>query len=354
MSDSNHIAIDWSPTDIPYAYGGPSISGSLRDQPEDFFVEEVLGFEPEGEGEHVFLWIEKTDMNTQQLAGDIARLANLPVRQVSYAGMKDRRAVTRQWFSVHLPGKDSIDWQALNSDHVILLKHCRHLRKLRRGAHRGNRFVITVKNLSGDTSELASTVASIARRGVPNYFGEQRFGHGGLNIMRASQMFTGEFKPKKHQRGLYLSAARSYLFNQVLAHRVAANNWDQLTTGELLMLNGTHSVFPQGDNTDLDSRLLDGDIHLTGPLYGKPTSLAPTDSVATIEADILQATPDFTAGLKRAGLNAERRALRFIPTDLEAPLSDGQLELRFTLPTGCFATALVRELVNYTGNQSDV
>lgn len=354
MSDSNRTAIDWGHTDIPYAYGGPSLSGSLRHQPEDFFVEENLGFEPEGEGEHVFLWIEKTDLNTQQLAGDIARLAKVPVRQVSYAGMKDRRAVTRQWFSVHLPGQDSVDWQSLNSDQVTLLKHCRHLRKLRRGAHRGNRFVIAVKNLKGDTGELMSTVASIARRGVPNYFGEQRFGHNGANLMRARQMFSGEFKPKKHQRGLYLSAARAYLFNQVLAQRVTANNWDQLTTGELLMLNGTHSVFPQGDNTDLEARLLDGDIHLTGPLYGKPTSFAPVANVAAIEADVLQATPDFTEGLERAGLNAERRALRLMPTNLEAQLSDGQLELRFALATGCFATAVVRELVNYSGNHDDV
>ncbi|MEH6911680.1 MAG: tRNA pseudouridine(13) synthase TruD [Oceanicoccus sp.] len=354
MSDLNPIANDWAPADVPYAYGKPSLSGSLRDQADDFFVEEILGFEPEGEGEHVFLWIEKTDLNTQQLAGDIARLAKVPVRQVSYAGMKDRRAVTRQWFSVHLPGQDSIDWQALNSDHVTLLKHCRHLRKLRRGTHRGNRFVITVKNLSGDSSKLASTVASIARRGVPNYFGEQRFGHGGANLMRARQMFQGEFKPKKHQRGIYLSAARAYLFNQVLARRVVANNWDTLTTGELLMLDGSHSVFSQGDNSGLESRLLDGDIHLTGPLYGKQTSFASTADVAAIEASVLQATPDFIEGLERAGLKAERRALRLMPGNLEAQLSGAQLALSFTLPTGCFATALVRELVNYAGNHNDV
>ena len=345
---------DLAPSNIPYAYGGPLISGSLRDQPADFFVEENLGFEPEGEGEHVFLWIEKTDINTQQLAGDIARLAKLPTRQVSYAGMKDRRAVTRQWFSVHLPGQDNIDWQALNSDQVRLLKQVRHLRKLRRGAHRGNRFVITINNVSGDTSQLASAVATIARRGVPNFFGEQRFGYGGSNLMRARQLFSGQFKPKKHQRGLYLSAARAYLFNQVLAQRVEANNWDQLTSGELLMLNGSHSVFAQGDTIDLDARLLDGDIHLTGPLYGKSGSLAPTAEVAAMEADILRATPDFTAGLLQAGLKAERRALRLLPVDLQVQLSERQLTLSFALPTGCFATALVRELVNYTETHNHV
>ena len=268
--------------------------------------------------------------------------------------MKDRRAVTRQWFSVHLPGKDSIDWQSLNSAHVSLLRHCRHLRKLRRGAHQSNRFVIIVKHLSGDSSNLASLVEDIALRGVPNYFGEQRFGHGGANLLRAEQMFKGEFKPKKHQRGLYLSAARSYLFNQVVARRVVDNTWDQLTSGELLMLDGTHSVFPQGDDDDLASRLLGGDIHLTGPLCGRATSFAPTGEVAELEAELLRLRPSFIDGLERAGLNAERRALRLIPADMQAQLTDGQLQLAFSLPTGCFATSLLREIVDYSGNHNDV
>lgn len=336
----------------PCAYGGPLFSGVLRQRPEDFVVEEVLGFEPAGEGEHVFLWLEKTGINTGQLAEQIARLAQVAIRQVSFSGMKDRHAITRQWFSVHLPGKPELDWQQLNNDQVTVLAVSRHLRKLRRGVHRGNRFVIGVSELAAEdyaaaAAALQDRIALLCQAGSPNYFGEQRFGHGGMNLLKARQWFRGEFTPKRFQRGLYLSAARSWLFNEVLAQRVEQHSWSRLTSGELLMLEGSHSVFRQADQSGLDERLQAADIHLTGPLYGKPGTLGVEAAAAALETEVLSAQPLLLSGLEQQGLKAERRALRVMPQDLSYQLSTDYLQLAFTLPSGCFATALIRELIEY-------
>ncbi|ARN72748.1 tRNA pseudouridine(13) synthase TruD [Oceanicoccus sagamiensis] len=335
-------------TPLPYAYSEqPSLTGVLRRQPEDFIVEEILGFEPEGEGEHVFLWIEKTGLNTQQVADRIARLAKLPARQISYSGMKDRNAVTRQWFSVHLPGNKELDWQQLADTQVKVLKAVRHLRKLRRGVHKANRFSLRVTELEGDTTGLEQTLDNIAQQGVPNYFGEQRFGFDGANLIKAQQLFAGSFKAKRHQRGIYLSAARAYLFNQLLARRVSAQNWNSLLGGELLMLAGSHSVFLQHDEEDLEQRLSTADIHLTGPMYGKASSLGCEGEVAELERSILSAYPELLDGLEQEGLKAERRSLRSVAQNISWHIDKQQIELSFSLDSGCFATAVVRELVNY-------
>ncbi|WP_235015274.1 tRNA pseudouridine(13) synthase TruD [Oceanicoccus sp. KOV_DT_Chl] len=349
MTELNYPAEHLSLTPLAYANGRPELMAIIRQQPADFRVEEILGFEPEGEGEHVFLWVEKTALNTQQVADALAKLANVAARQVSFSGMKDKNAITRQWFSVHLPGADNIDWQAINSPQIKLLTSTRHLRKLRRGVHRGNRFVITARNLQGATDSLTQRIAAITGTGVPNYFGEQRFGFDGANLRKAQQWFAGEFKPKRHQQGIYLSAARSWLFNQLLSQRVANQQWNKLLGGELLMLAGSHSVFPQDDDPELAQRLLDGDIHLTGPLYGKPGqgNKHCQQQVAVLEQALFDSYPQLLAGLEKAGLKAERRALRLIPENFEYQLDADVLECRFSLTSGCFATAVMRELLNY-------
>ncbi len=350
---------------LPFAYGKPVAQGIIRQQPEDFYVEEVLGFEPEGEGEHVFLWIEKCRLNTQDVASRLARFAGVPARQVSYSGMKDRHAVTRQWFSVHLPGMKNPDWAILNDQQMNVLSHSRHLRKLRRGVHRGNRFELCVQQCD-DAADIADRLELIKQAGVPNYFGEQRFGYGGANLSKAEQWFAGAFKPKKHLRGIYLSAVRSWLFNQVVAERIQQGNWDRLLGGETLMLEGTQSVFRQGEETDLKARLAAGDLHLTGPLYGKTShrvvvgdepsqehdaGLAMDNNFAfnavELEVAVLSKFPDLLAGLEREGLKAERRALRVIPQNLSVTFDNKTLRLGFYLPRGCFATSVLRELLSY-------
>jgi tRNA pseudouridine13 synthase len=333
--------------DLPYSHQKPNICGVLRQRPEFFQVEELLGFEPEGEGEHVFVWLEKRLLNTQYVAEQLAKVAKVAIRHVSYSGMKDRNAVTRQWFSVHLPGNAEIDFSVLNNDQLTVLKQCRHRKKLRRGIHHGNQFIITLCDVVGDQQSLDAAVKKIQTDGFPNYFGEQRFGRDGANVQRAIDWFNGEIKPKKHLRGIYLSSARSFLFNHVLAKRVAEKNWDKLSSGELVMLNASHSVFLQKEDEDLSARLAEGDLHLTGPMYGASGSLMPEQDAADLESQVIDAYPLISEGLIKHGLKAERRALRVIPTDLQIKKEAEQVQFKFSLPRGCFATALMRELIDY-------
>jgi tRNA pseudouridine13 synthase len=248
---------------------------------------------------------------------------------------------------VHLPGKVDLDWLALNDEQLRILKVIRHPRKLRRGVHRGNQFTLCLSQCEGDLADVEKRLQLMAENGFANYFGEQRFGYGGQNIQQAKRWFAGEFKPKKSQRGIYLSAARSWLFNYVLAKRVTEGSWNQLLTGELLMLDGTHSVFAADNDPALQQRMEQGDLHATGPMYGKPSALACSDEVAELEEQVLKEFPELLAGLEQQGLKAERRALRVIPQQLSWQINDDALMVNFFLPSGCFATALVRELMHY-------
>ena len=332
-------------TSLPRVCGESSAKAVLRREPADFQVEENLGYEPEGQGEHVYLWVEKTGLNTQFVADRIATFAGQPKRNVSFSGMKDRHAVTWQWFGVHLPGKVELDWAALNDSQLTIHKAIRHPRKLRRGSHRSNRFTLRLTTVEGDKTELERRLQSIKSGGFPNYFGEQRFGHEGRNTEQAERWFNGQIKPKRQQQGIYLSAARSWLFNQVLAERVLDKSWDQLLAGDLLMLDGTHSVFSADDDSSLQERLQQGDIHPTGPMYGKEGKLVCSEETAELEERVLAGFPELTQGLEKKGLRAERRALRVIPGELQWQWGNDCLKLDFFLPSGCFATALVRELV---------
>lgn len=335
-------------TELPRAHGPAPVTALMRQHAADFFVEEHLGFTPEGGGEHVFLFIEKANTNTQFVADRLAMLAGINKRHVAYSGMKDRHAVTRQWFSVHLPGNKNIDWTSLNNDHVRILETARHKKKLRRGVHKENFFRITLKDLSGDIDGLSARLHSISQQGVPNYFGEQRFGHSGANLSNARQWFAGQYTPKRHQRSIYLSAARAFIFNQVLAARVCDRTWNTAKRGEWLMLNGSHSVFLADDN-DFSDRLLSGDVHTTGPLVGSVDQVQ-TDCGSTwsLEQGVFEQHSELISGLAKSGLTHQRRALRVIPRQFCWQLSDSDLTLSFFLPRGCFATAVVRELADYS------
>ena len=331
-----------------YVAGQPNISGRIRLSPEDFQVEEDLGFEPDGAGEHVFLQVRKRNANTEWLARQIARVAGVRAGDVSYAGMKDRNAVTTQWFSVQLPGREMPDWSPLLSDDVQLITAVRNSRKLRRGALRGNRFVLVVRELSATSAELESRLRRIAAQGVPNYFGVQRFGHDAGNLDKAEALFNGTLKVRdRHVRGLYLSAARSHLFNQVLSQRVATGTWNNALPGEALMLDGTHSVFV-ADSVDatIEQRLTAFDVHPTGPLWGRGLSMA-RDQALAVELAALMAYETFKNGLEHAGMAQERRALRLPVADLawQFPAAES-VQLSFSLPAGAYATSVLRELVS--------
>ncbi|WP_273440888.1 tRNA pseudouridine(13) synthase TruD [Sedimenticola selenatireducens] len=333
---------------LPYAHGVPQCRGMIRSCPEDFMVDEIPLVEPDGEGEHLLLHVEKRDSNTAWVAGTLARHAGVSRMDVSYAGLKDRHALTRQWFSIRLAGKPEPDWSAIESTEFRVLQTARHSRKLRVGALKGNRFRIRVRAFEGDEAALNATLNNITRDGIPNYFGEQRFGTDDGNLASARALFTGELKRvKREKRGFYLSAVRSLLFNKVLATRVTAGNWNRPLAGERMMLAGTRSSFPVASvDEEIMQRLECMDIHTSGPLWGRGESMV-SGEVAELESAVLLPEQFWRDGLERFGLQMERRSLRVAVSDLTWDRRGDLLELDFSLPKGCFATTLLRECIDY-------
>lgn len=335
-----------SADDFPRAHGAPVLRAVIRSTPEDFFVEELPAFEPSGEGEHLLLTVEKRGMNTSHVARRLAEWAGVADVAVGYAGLKDRHAMTRQRFSVQLPGRAAPDIAALQDDDLKVLEAVRHSRKLSRGALAGNRFVLVLREVQGDPQAIDARLWQIAAQGVPNRFGEQRFGREGGNVQAALAMFGGR-RVGREQRSLLLSAARSELFNRVLSARVLDGTWNTGCEGEVWMLEGSRSVFgPEPWNEDLAERLARFDIHPSGPLWGAG-ELRSTDACAHIEMDALadDLAMRLRNGLERAGLKQERRSLRLKPQGLEwSWCADGALRLAFELPAGTYATTVLAEL----------
>nr|MBV6629647.1 tRNA pseudouridine(13) synthase TruD [Oceanococcus sp. HetDA_MAG_MS8] len=333
--------------ELPFAHGGPALTGLLRASPEDFVVVEDLGFAPNGEGEHVFVRLRKRGINSDWLAGRLAEFAGVPRNAVSYAGMKDRHAVTTQTFSVQIPGAEGPDWSQFPEEGVEVLDVSRNLRKLRRGALAGNAFVITLREVQGDAAAAETCLQAIAQQGVPNYFGEQRFGREGKNTQRALDFFAGRRTPRK-QQGLLISAARSQIFNMVLAARVEAGNWHQVLPGEVCSLAGSRSWFVAEDNlAALQKRADDWDIHPSGPLWGSDT-LPTQGPTAELEQTAASQDPALKEGLEKQRLDHDRRPLRLRPTELKWEWPDAHsLQLRFALDAGSYATAILRELVDW-------
>lgn len=335
--------------DLPRAFDGPAGRARLRSVADDFRVVEQSRIEPSGTGEHAWLRVRKRGENTADVAAQLARHAGVPLRDVGYAGLKDRQAVTEQWFSVLLAGRPEPDWTALNGAALEVLQQARHGRKLQRGTLAGNSFTLTLRAFDGDRAQLDTILQSIAARGVPNYFTEQRFGRGDANLRRAEALFAGTSRRlSRHQRGLALSAARALLFNRVLAARVAAARWDRAVPGDAMQLDGSHSWFlAEAIDAETEARLAAFDIHPTGPLCGRGDT-AVTGASLDVERGALADAGDYLDGLDAAGLRHDRRALRVRPADLAWQWQDDDvLVLSFGLPPGSYATAVLRELVEY-------
>ena len=333
-----------SETRLARAFGEAVLQARFRVAPEDFFVEELPSFAPSGEGEHLLLTIEKRGLNTAFVAKRLAQWAGIAEMGVGYAGLKDRHAVTRQRFSVHLPKKVSPDVAALDGDDLKVLEQHWHQRKLPRGALAGNRFVLVLRELVGERPAIEDRLRAILASGVPNYFGEQRFGREAANIEAARRMFGGE-RVKREQRSILLSAARSALFNAVLAARVARGDWSSGADGDVWMLDGTHSVFGP---TDLDETLRERvraqDVHPTGPMWGLG-ELRSSGAIRALEQETTNAFADLRVGLEAAGLKQERRALRMRVPGLEWRwLGGNALQLSFELAPGSYATEVLAEL----------
>jgi tRNA pseudouridine13 synthase len=329
----------------PYVYGGPSGLGKIRSIPEDFIVNENLAFEPSGAGEHAFLQIEKTGENTDYVARQLSRFANVRQRDVSYAGLKDRHAVTTQWFSVWLPGKTDPDWPQFETDSMKVLQAVRHARKLKRGVLSGNRFTLVIRDWQGDKDKTIQQLEAIKANGIANYYGPQRFGNEGQNVNKALAMFAGA-KVGREQRSLYLSAARSYLFNQILACRVSRGNWNQPVAGDTYQFDQSHSCFKSGlPDAEIIRRLEAKDIHPTGALWGNGEVDVSADAL-NLEQAIINVSPELAQGLIAFGVDKDRRALRVNVQDLQWQfINDSTLELGFTLPAGSYATSVLREVI---------
>ena len=333
------------PLTVPRAYGGALGAGIIRSIPEDFQVSEIPLLAPDGEGEHCWLHIRKRNSNTAWVAKQLAEFAGVAANAVSYAGMKDRHAVTEQWFSVQLPGRADPDWQAIRSDEFEVLEAGRHSRKLKTGALRGNRFQIRIRGVEADPGQVEGRLQQLAQ-GMPNSFGPQRFGRNGDNLIQAERMLARpRVRVSRNKRSIGLSSVRSALFNCVLSARIEAGNWNQPLVGDAFQLEGKSAVFStEAIDADITSRCAGGDIHPTGPLCGSGDVMVMGEAAA-LEETVLAPYGDWIEGLDAFRMNHARRALRVIPGDLVwTQDAQDQWLLSFSLPAGSYATSLLHEV----------
>jgi tRNA pseudouridine13 synthase len=322
---------------------GPALgSGTLRAEPDDFVVEEDLGFLPSGGGQHVLLKVRKRDANTQWVARALASTCRCRPMDVGFAGLKDRRAVAVQWFTVPKTEQSLEAWTSVRSPEFEVLEAHAHSRKLPRGALAGNRFEIRVRDVAVSNDDLAARLELIRRQGVPNYFGPQRFGREGSNLLRIA---GGLRALRPQERGFVLSAGRSLIFNAVLAERLRDGSWNRLEPGDTANLDGRGSVFAVDE---IDATLIERagrlDIHPTGPMWGRGAPET-RGRVLELESRISASLSPAPELVEEAGMAQERRALRLSVRDLEWTREAANVVvIRFRLTKGSFATTVLREI----------
>jgi len=319
----------------------------IRTVVDDFFVDELPLYEPAGDGSHTFVRIEKRERNTEEVARALARAADVTPRDVGYAGRKDRRAVTRQWFSV--PGLDPTQALALSIPGVRVLEAKRHPHKLRTGQLRGNRFAIVVRGVDAVMSARAATrLDEIRRLGLPNRFGTQRFGRDADNAERGRAVLEGRLRPRDRRAARFLvSALQSAVFNEVLTQRPLA--LDEIEPGEVAQVVDSGGLFLVEDAAREALRAGRFEISATGPIFGSGgRDPSPTGAPAEREcaaAAALGVTEELVASAP-AGLRLRgaRRAFRTPLPDAELRSDGDALRLCFSLAAGSYATVLVEEL----------
>lgn len=373
---------------LPQPMQPPLAQATYKAHATDFVVNEILPLDFTGEGEHLWLHIEKLGMNTAYLAKLLSEWAEIPLRDVGYSGLKDRHALTTQWFSLRIPKKQlpesefaPVDISANES--LTILAQQWHNKKLNRGTHKANQFIITLRDIQfadlevtaseqdlsakqSDKSAVEQHLANISTTGVPNYFGPQRFGRNGNNVREALALFArpapeSRPQPKKSKRkqapreqnSMELSAARSLIFNEILAARVRDGSWTTGLAGEVFNLDGSGSIFAsEAIDETLQTRLASGDIHPTAVLWGVGNDKI-SGAAAAIENEIVQNDPllhQLATGLEKRDIKAQRRALRLPIEGLSWEWQDIDNEpilvLSFTLTTGSFATSVLSSLVH--------
>lgn len=339
-----------------YLHGCPTVSAQIKQYPEDFIVNEDLGFTFDGEGEHVLVQVKKTGCNTTFVADKLADFAQTSRKNVTYAGMKDRQAVTTQWFGLHMPGKETPDFSQFALEGCEILTVTRHRKKLRIGALKGNTFCLTLRDVS-DKSALDARLKTVLAAGVPNYFGQQRFGRQGANIDQAIKWANGEITVKaREKRSFYLSAARSLIYNHIVSQRLNESLFDTILVGDAMQLTGRGSWFVAEEN-ELDTlppRLAANEILITAPLVGDDAWGTVAQALAFEE----QAAAEYAVLMpliRQARMTSARRAIKVTPQNSDFHwLDDCTLQLTFWLPAGSFATSVLRELVVETTQLNDV
>jgi len=331
---------------LSYLNSASGLKAALKTHNEDFIVDEVMPVVPDQTGEHNWIQVKKNGANTDYVAKQLAQFAGVRAGAVSFAGLKDRNAVTTQWFSVHLPGKENPNWQQCQSDEFEILQSERHSRKLKRGALSANRFQIRLRQCDGAEADWNSRLQLIAENGVPNYFGPQRFGQQMNNLSRVVELIEKNKiqRLKPHKRGIYFSAMRSWIFNRIVSARIAANQFYQPQSGDVFMLAEGRACFSEVITDDIRQRLDDKALYLTAALWGRGETMA-GEQVAELERLIAEETPLFKQSLEKAGMKQERRAMRLMPVNMQWQFSTGNcLDVSFELTKGSYATAVLREL----------
>ena len=322
----------------------PKQTALLKAECADFVVKEQLGYDMSGDGEFVAVKVRKTDCNTLFVGEQLAKFAGISARNMSYAGLKDRKAVTEQWFSLQMPGQPTPDFSQFSLEGVEILDVTRHQRKIRIGSLQGNHFEILLRNAE-ETDELKVRLDFLAKNGFPNYFTEQRFGRDGNNLTQALRWANGEIKVKdRNKRSFYLSAARSDMFNLIVSKRIELNLAQQILVGDVLQLNGSHSWFVVDESEDLaqlQQRLAQQDVLLTAPLIGEEEK-----SAVDFENEIFAQHQALFALMRQERMKAARRPILMQPQNFQWQFEPNGLRLQFALPAGSYATALIRELVN--------
>jgi tRNA pseudouridine13 synthase len=333
----------------------------LRVEPEDFFVEEVPAYEPTGSGEHLFLWLEKRNLSADRLIRHVARCLDLPSREVGCAGLKDTRAVTRQYLSV--PASCEPKLTGIDSDRVQLLAARHHGNKLRTGHLRGNRFEIRIREPEAGALERARAILAILhQKGVPNYFGPQRFGRDGETGAIGMALLRGERHPAfarvdRGRRGflrrLGLSAAQSLLFNECLARRLRDGLLHQLLAGDVCQVCASHGPFLVEDVAREQARFDAREIVPAGPLFG-PRMRAAQGEVAQREEEVVREAGLDTTQFAGHGklLRGARRAYLTWP-ELEVAPEGEDLRVRFTLDRGSYATVVLDEITKAADGESE-
>lgn len=333
---------------LPYLTASiPPISARIRATPEDFRVDEIPAYPPDGSGTHLFVRFEKTDFTTHEAVKRLARALDVPPRDVGTAGTKDRRAVTTQWASFPTATPEAA--LALELEGIRVLEAIPHGTKLRTGHLAGNRFSIRLRDVAADrVAELRSSFERLAIDGMPNYYGEQRFGRDGKNVENAIAWLTGNARPPRDhfERKMLASSIQSELFNRCVAERVVAGELGRIFHGDLCKKEDTGGMFTSDDVAADQTRSDAFAISPTGPMFG-PEMRWPTHEAAERERALLIASGLSTELLERLGKHAPgaRRVVRTRPTETTFAIEDGDVVLGFVLPPGGYATSILRELL---------